>query len=342
MDQEFAGDGDGAVEVGPAAEEATVEEGQRPGPRRLNLVGGTTPRQPDPVPSMRGSGVEILSRLDELSRLMMRHDAERAATIEARLEITEAAQEALTARAGAAEAGHEELAARLGSVGAAQDALTARVAGTESSHDALVDRIESAEAANDGLSRRHDSAMETLRGSVDARLAAATQAQAKAIADAEARMAAAIAMQGQLIDALLAEKSRTDTALTLLQGGLAAAQGEGEALVLRVEERMAAAVAEARIAAGQAARALDAPLADAGRRLDAVLLHLESSAIDAMPGGAPSVRDALRGLAEQIAQVRSEIAAMPAPAAAPAATEDDEDEAFRQALEGRIEDVAAA
>lgn len=356
MDQEFAGDGEGAVEAvgqAPAPEDAPVEasveatvegpvaEAPRQGSRRLNLVGGTVPKALEPAPSMRGAGGEILSRLDELSRLMLRHDAERAATIEARLESSEAAQDALAARVGSAEAEHEALFARVGSGEAAEAALSRRVGTTEAGQDALVNRIEAAEAAHDGLSRRQETAIETIRGSIDARLAAAAQAQAKALADAEARVAQALAMQGELIEALLAEKARTDTALSLLEGGLAAAQSESEALARRVEERMAAAVTEAEVAAGEAARTLDAPIADVGHRLDAVLFHLETAALDAMPGGARPVRDALRGLAQQIAQVRAEIAALPIRAEAPTAS-DDEDEAFRQALSGRMDEEAAA
>jgi BMFP domain-containing protein YqiC len=127
--------------------------------------------------------------------------------------------------------------------------------------------------------------------------------------DLESRLSGQIAMQGQIIDALMAERDRADRDLAALAARVSALEDQ----------------------TGEGAAALRA-CAD---RLSELLLRLEAGTIDRL-GAAPPLRPALAALADLIARLEARLAAETAPPpsrmieTAPAPAADD----FRRALAG--------
>lgn len=282
--------------------EASGQPMSQPGPgRRLNLSAAieASPARPNPTATSTAStsadtAGAILSRLDDLSRLLARREAERGSTDHGRLARIEVSLEA--------------------------------------------------------LARRQNAEIPALREASGARVLAVEAICLRALSDTEARLTEAMSMQGQVVEALLAEKERADAALTLLQGGLAAVvteaeacegavaarlAGVGAAIEVEVEARMALAEAriESRLAETFSSGGLAAALTDCSARLSEVLDHVEAEATEQLPGGA-SIRSALRRLSDQIAAVDARLGATAALG----------DEAARDRIEGwlRVPAVEAA
>lgn len=128
------------------------------------------------------------------------------------------------------------------------------------------------------------------------------------LAALDRRLTTALAMQGQIIEALLAEKDRQDAEALVLADRLErieAAAGPGDAL-------------------GDALR-------DCSARLSDVLLHLEADAADRLPAGGRPLRAALAGLAAQIADLDAHLRGA-AREGAPEAPPDAPPEAMRLAV----------
>ena len=154
---------------------------------------------------------------------------------------------------------------------------------------------------------------------LDAGLAGLRDAQAARVAETETRLKTRIDMQGQILEALLADSDAADAALIATTGRIEAL----EALAATRDDR------------------IEMALAACAARLDEALLHLETQAIGSLPGAGRPLRDALRGLSEQLAAIEARLCGQAAPGW-PAGPLDDADKAWERtepASEAAVLDV---